>query len=36
MSKRWVNTMFQISNVDEGCIKWVNGDAVTHVVQSLE
>ena len=31
-----VNTMFQVSNVDDGCIKWVNGDEVTHVVRSLD
>ena len=31
-----VNTMFQISNVDDGCITWVNGDEVTHVVRSLD
>ena len=31
-----VNTMFQIANVDDGCITWVNGDAVTHVVRSLD
>ena len=30
-----VNTMFQVSNVDDGCITWVNGDEVTHVVRSL-
>ena len=31
-----VNTMFQVANVDDGCIAWVNGDAVTHVVRSLD
>ena len=31
-----VNTMFQISNVDDGGIHWVNGDEVTHVVRSLD
>ena len=31
-----VNTMFQVANVDNGCITWVNGDEVTHVVRSLE
>ena len=31
-----VNTMFQVANVDDGCITWVNGDAVTHVVRSLD
>ena len=30
-----VNTMFQVANVDDGCITWVNGDAVTHIVRSL-
>ena len=25
-----VNTMFQVANVDDGGIFWVNGDAVTH------
>ena len=28
-----INTMFQVSDVDEGGIFWVNGDAVTHVVR---
>jgi hypothetical protein len=28
--------MFQIANVDDGCIFWVNADAVTHVVRSLD
>ena len=27
-----VNTMFQVSNVDDGGIHWVNGDLVTHIV----
>ena len=27
-----VNTMFQVANVDNGEITWVNGDAVTHVI----
>ena len=31
-----VNTMFQIANVDDGCIFWVNADEVTHVVRSLD
>lgn len=31
-----VYTMFQVANVDNGCIKWVNGDEVTHVVRSLD
>ncbi len=31
-----VNTMFQIANVDDGHITWVNGDGVTHVVRALE
>ena len=28
-----VKTMFQVANVDNGVITWVNGDAVTHVLQ---
>ncbi len=31
-----VNTMFQISKVDDGHITWVNGDEVTHVIRSLD
>ena len=31
-----VNTLFQIANVDDGCIAWVNADEVTHVVRSLD
>ncbi len=27
-----VNTMFQISNVDDGCITWVNGELMTYIV----
>ncbi len=27
-----VNTMFQVSNVDEGGIHWVNGDEVTQIL----
>ena len=27
-----VNTMFQVSSVDDGGIYWVNGDLVTHIV----
>ena len=30
-----VNTMFQIANVDDGYITWVNGDQVTNVVRSV-
>ena len=30
-----VNTMFQISNVDDGCIYWVNADQVSHVLDEL-
>jgi len=28
-----VNTLFQVSNVDDGLITWVNADEVTHVVR---
>lgn len=31
-----VNTMFLVSNVDNGCITWVNGDEVTNAVCSLD
>ena len=31
-----VNTMFQVADVDDGGIFWVNGDEVTHVVRSLD
>ncbi len=31
-----VNTMFQVANVDDGNITWVNGDEVNHVVPSLD
>ena len=31
-----VYTMFQVSNVDDGVIHWVNGDEVTHIVRSLD
>ncbi len=29
-----VNTMFQVANVDNGEITWVNGDAVSHILPS--
>ena len=29
-------TMFQVMDVDTGAVKWVNADAVTHVLPSLE
>ena len=29
-----VNTMFQVSNVDDGGIHWVNGDEVTQIRSS--
>ena len=29
-------TMFQMMNVDKGTVKWVNADAVTHVLPSLD
>lgn len=28
-----VNTLFQVSSVDDGLITWVNADEVTHVVR---
>lgn len=31
-----VNTMFQVSNVDDGVIHWINADEVTHIVRSLD
>ena len=31
-----VNTMFQVSNVDDGCIHWVNGDEVTQILSSID
>lgn len=31
-----VNAMFQVANVDDGCIKWVNVDEVAYVVRSLD
>ena len=27
-----VNTMFQVANIDNGEITWLNGDVVTHVL----
>ncbi len=30
-----VNTMFQVSNVDDGGIQWVNGDEVTQILSKL-
>ena len=31
-----VNTLFQVSSVDDGLITWVNADEVTHVVRPLD
>ena len=31
-----VSTMFQVSDVDDGFIHWVNGDEVKHIVRSLD
>ena len=31
-----VHTMFQVANVDDGCISWVNADEVSHIVRSLD
>ena len=31
-----VNTMFQVSNVDDGGIHWVNGDEVTQILSSVD
>ena len=31
-----VNTMFQVSDVDDGFIYWVNGNEVMHIVRSLD
>ena len=31
-----VNTMLQVSDVDDGFIHWVNGDEVKHIVRSLD
>ena len=28
--------MFQVMDVDTGVVKWVNADAVTHVLPSLD
>ena len=29
-------TMFQVMDVDSGVVKWINADAVTHVLPSQE
>ena len=31
-----VNTMFQVSNVDDGGIHWLNGDEVTQILSSID
>ena len=31
-----VNTLFQVSSVDDGLITWVNADEVTHVVRPMD
>ena len=28
--------MFQVSNVDDGTIRWVNGDEVTQILSSTD
>ena len=29
-----IPTMFQVADVDDGAIRWVNADLVTHIVPS--
>ena len=29
-----VNTIFQVSDVDDGTIRWVNADEVSHIVKA--
>ena len=31
-----VNTMFQVSNIDDGGIHWVNGDEVTQILSCVD
>jgi len=31
-----MNIVFQVAHVHDDCITWVNGEAVTHVVRSLD
>ena len=31
-----VNSLFQIADVDDGCIHWVNADQVTHVLHGMD
>lgn len=30
------NSLFQIADVDDGTVRWVNADLVTHVVHGLD
>ena len=31
-----VNSLFQIADVDNGTVRWVNADLVSHVVHGLD
>ena len=31
-----VNSLFQIADVDDGCIHWVNADQITHVLHGMD
>ena len=31
-----INSLFQIADVDDGTIRWVNADQVSHVLPSLD
>ena len=31
-----INSLFQIADVDDGSIRWVNADEVTHILHSLD
>jgi hypothetical protein len=31
-----VNSLFQVADVDNGCVTWVNADEVTHILGSAE
>ena len=31
-----INSLFQVADVDDGSIRWVNADEVTHILHSLD
>ena len=31
-----INSLFQVADIDDGAVKWVNADGVIHVLHSID